>query len=269
MGTQKELAFRYDLIVTPQWRDRFDSLVNDSIEFPVEGKFLDINCGTGEHAIELAQRLKGQGEVIGVDPNEELIVLARAKAQIKKEKNVKFDKADASRLHFADNEFDVVIGDASMMNVHRIGEMLTEMVRVARPKAKVILKLTTYGSFDEFFSIYWETLHDIGIAHSVWDSLEQLIRERWTSSDAEQQVERAGLKKVESVTRKEEFSFESGDKFLKSPLIADLFLADWIEIVPQESRDEILNHIALIIDRERKEGPFDISIKAAVISGFK
>src|SRR6185369_1920756 len=170
MGTQKELAFRYDLIVTPQWRDRFDSLVNDSIEFPVEGKFLDINCGTGEHAIELAQRLKGQGEVIGVDPNEELIVLARAKAQIKKEKNVTFDKADASRLHFADNEFDVVIGDASMMNVHRIGEMLTEMVRVARPKAKVILKLTTNGSFDEFFSIYWETLHDIGIAHSVWDS---------------------------------------------------------------------------------------------------
>src|SRR5690242_16168472 len=222
MDTQKELAFRYNLIVAPEWRDRFDKLVNDSIEFPVEGKFLDVNCGTGEHAIELAERLKDKGEVIGVDSSEELIALARAKAQIKKEKNVTFYKADSSHLSFADNEFDVVIGDASMIHINQIGVMLTEMVRVARPKGRVILKLTTHGSFDEFFSIYWEALHDIGIADSVWDSLERLIKERWTLSDAAQEAERAGLRNVENFTRKEEFTFESADEFLKSPLIADL-----------------------------------------------
>lgn len=269
MDTQKELAFRYDLIVAPEWRDRFDTLVNDSIKFPVEGRFLDVNCGTGEHALELAKRMKDKGEVIGVDSSDELIALARAKAQIKKEQNVRFDKADVSHLSFADNEFDVVIGDGSMSDARRIGEMLTEMVRVARPKGRVLLKLTTHGSFDEFFSIYWEALHDVGIADSVWQSLERLIEERWTLSDAEQQVERTGLQKVESFTRKEEFSFESGDEFLKSPLIADLFLTGWIEIVPQQSRDKVLNLIASIIDRERKEAPFDLSIKAAVISGLK
>jgi ubiquinone/menaquinone biosynthesis C-methylase UbiE len=269
MDTQKELAFRYDLIVAPEWRDRFDTLVNESIQFPVEGRFLDVNCGTGEHAIELADQLKDKGEVIGVDPSEELISLARAKAQIKKEKNVTFDKADPAHLTFADNEFDVVIGDASMTHVNQIGEMLSEMVRVARSNGKVILKLTTHGSFDEFFSIYWEALHDVGIADSVWGSLEQLIKERWTLTDAEQEVERSGLRNVESFTRKEEFQFESSDEFLKSPLIADLFLSDWIKIAPQQNREEILKQIASIIDRERKGTPFEVSIKAAVISGTK
>jgi ubiquinone/menaquinone biosynthesis C-methylase UbiE len=269
MDTQKELAFRYDLIVAPEWRDRFDTLVNDSIEFPVEGRFLDVNCGSGEHAIELAERLKDKGEVIGVDSSEELVVLARAKAQIKKENNVTFDKADPAHLSFPDNDFDVVIGDASTMQVNQIVEVLNEIVRVARSNGKVILKLTTHGSFDEFFSIYWEALHDVGIDNSVWGSLERLIKERWTLTDAEQKARRTGLRNVESFSRKEEFQFESADEFLKSPLIADLFLSDWIEIVPQQSRDEILRQIALIIDRERKGTPFEVSIKATVISGTK
>lgn len=269
MSNAKELAFRYDLFITPDWRDRFDTLINQSIKLPLEARILDVNCGTGAHGIELAERMQGEGEVIGIDPSPERIAIARAKALIKKAKDVRFEQGIASDLPFDSHEFDVVIGDASMLRTDEIEDVLAEMVRVARSEGRVILKLTTRGSFDEFFSIYWEAMHDTGMADEVWTSLERLVTERRTVSDAELMVERSGLRNVESFISREEFSYETGEEFLESPLITDHFLSDWLEIAPAESRDEVLGYIASIIERERNNMPFGVSIKAAVIAGVK
>ncbi len=269
MSTPKELAFRYDLFVTPDWRDRFDTLIDESIKLPIEARILDVNCGTGAHAIELAERMRGKGEVIGIDPSAERIAIARAKALVKKAKDVKFEQGLASDLQFGSNEFDAVIGDASLLRVDEIEGVLAEMVRVARLEGLVILKLATRGSFDEFFSIFWEALHDIGMADEVWTSLERLINERLTVSDAELMAERSGLHKIESFVSREEFRYQTAEEFLEAPLIADSFLTGWLEIVPDESRDVVLGHIGSIIQRELASAPFDVSVKATVIASIK
>lgn len=269
MSNAKELAFRYDLFITPDWRDRFDTLINESIKLPLEARILDVNCGTGAHAIELAARMHGKGEVIGIDPSAERVAIARAKALVKKAKDVKFEQGIASDLPFDSHEFEVVIGDASMLRPDDIEDVLAEMVRVARPEGRVILKLTTRGSFDEFFSIYWEALYRTGMADEVWTSIERLINERRTVSEAQLMAERSGLNHVESFVSREEFSYETAEDFLQSPLITDSFLSDWLRIAPAESHDEVLGHLASIIDRERSNAPFDVSIKAAVITGVK
>ncbi|HJZ68845.1 MAG TPA: class I SAM-dependent methyltransferase [Blastocatellia bacterium] len=269
MSSAKELAYRYDLFIAPDWRDRFDTLINESIELPTEGRILDVNCGTGEHAIELAERMRGKGEVIGIDPSAERVDLARAKAQAKKTKDVAFEQGVSSDLPFDSHQFDAVISDASMVPADEIEDLLAEMVRVAQPDGSVILKMATHGSFDEFFSIYWEALHDIGIDNEVWSALEGLINERSTVSDAESMAERSGLRNVRSFVSKEEFSFETAKDFLESPLIKDAFLAEWIGIVPEPNRDEVLARIVSIIERERRRAPFEISIKATVIAGEK
>src|ERR1044072_6677289 len=113
-SNEKELAYRYNLFITPDWRDRFDMLINENIEMPTEGRILDINSGTGAHAIELAERMQGKGEVIGIDPSAERIELAPAQAQVKKIDDVIFEQGNAASLRFADHEFDGVIADASM-----------------------------------------------------------------------------------------------------------------------------------------------------------
>ena len=269
MKNEKEQAYRYDLFITPDWRDRYDTLINEQVELPAEGHFLDVNSGTGAYAIELAERLQGKGEVFGTDSNAERIELSQAKAQVKKIDNVAFEQANATDLPYRDDRFDAVIGDASMVAPDEIEEMAEELMRVASPGAKVIVKMATHGSFDEFFSIYWEALLAAGIVDEVWSALERLINERSTVSDAENIVRRAGLNKVESITSKEAFLFESGNEFLESPLIKDNFLEEWLSIVPEDHRQDVYERLASLIDRELHDGPFEISIKATIITGVK
>jgi ubiquinone/menaquinone biosynthesis C-methylase UbiE len=269
MIKDRELAYRYDLFITPEWRDRFDLLINENVKLPREGRILDVNSGTGSHAIELAERMRGQGEVVGVDPSAERVEIARAKAQAMKVGDVTFEQGSAADLRFDSNEFDAVIGDASLLPAGEIEDVLAEMIRVAQPDAQVVLKMTTRGSFDEFFSIYWESLLDVGIVNGVWDELEAMINERATVSDAEKMASRTGLREVQSFNSKEEFSFETGDDFISSPLIQDAFLDTWLGIIPPERYEEVRERIISIIERERQNAPFDISIKATVITGRK
>lgn len=266
---ERELAYRYDLFITPDWRDRFDTLVNEQVELPAEGQFLEVNCGTGAYAIELAERVQGKGEVIGTDPSAERMEIARAKAQVKKMEDVSFEQAPATDLPFRDERFDAVIGDGSLVATDELEDMLTEMARVASPGASIVFKMTTHGSFDEFFSIYWEALLVVGIVEDVWGRLETLINERGSKSDAERLARRVGLRQVESVTSREAFLFDSGNEFLESPLIKDTVLDDWLAIVPEDKRQEVYARIVSLIDGERSEGPFEVSIKATVIAGKK
>lgn len=68
-------------------------------------RILDVGCGPGRHALELASR---GFEVVGIDISETFIDLAGAAAAEQGLDNVTFEVADARSLSFAD-EFDLVI----------------------------------------------------------------------------------------------------------------------------------------------------------------
>jgi ubiquinone/menaquinone biosynthesis C-methylase UbiE len=269
MRDAKEIAYLYDLYVAPTWGEAFDQMIDDEVELPKEGKFLDAGCSTGGYAIDLAIRGGTKTEVVGVDPSPEKLALARGKAVVKKLDRVEFRQGQMRSLEFPDEEFDLVIGDASMAAPSEAGPALAELRRVARKGATVVLKLTTRGSFDEFFSIYWESLYNLGLLDYT-PRLEGLITERLTVSDAEEIALEAGLKDVRSVTSKERFDYKDGKEFFESPLINTFFLNDWLAILPdEETRQQVRQQLMKIIDEERHKMDFDVSIKATLIIGQK
>ncbi|MCI0390011.1 MAG: class I SAM-dependent methyltransferase [Acidobacteria bacterium] len=269
MRDAKEMAYLYDLYVAPGWGEAFDQMVDAEVELPKEGRFLDAGCGTGDYAIDLAIRGGANTEVVGVDSSSEKLLLARGKAVVKKLDRVEFREGSIESLEFADDEFDLVIGDASMLPPSEIGPALAELARVANRGALVVLKLTTRGSFDEFFSIYWESLYKLGLLDYT-PQLEGLITERLTVSDAEQISIDAGLNHVRSVTRKERFDFSDGKAFFEAPMIETFFLNDWLAILPdEETRRQVREQSVKIIDEDRHKMDFDVSIKATLIIGQK
>jgi ubiquinone/menaquinone biosynthesis C-methylase UbiE len=269
MRDAKELAYLYDLYVAPTWSEAFDQMVDEEIELPKEGRFLDVECGTGGYTIDLAVRGGANTEVVGVDPSPEKLALARGKAIVKKLDRVEFREGWMNSLELPDDEFDLVIGDASMSAPSEIGPALAELRRVAAKGATVVLKLTTLGSLDEFFSIFWESLYNLGLLDYA-PQLEGLITERLTVSAAEEIAVDAGLKDVRIVTSKEQFAYKDGKEFFESPLIETFFLNDWLAILhDEETREKVRQQMVKIIDEEHHKMDFDVSIKATLIIGQK
>ena len=105
-----------------------------------------------------------------------------------------------------------------MLPAAELDEAFEELARVAKKGAPVVMKLATRGSFDEFFSLYWEALYELGLTEYS-PRLEGLSLERPTSSAAEELGDAAGLKDLRSVTVSEELNFADAQSFLTSPLI--------------------------------------------------
>jgi len=265
--SDKELAFLQDLFIAPDWGERFAELIDEHVKLPKEGEALYVAAGTGGHAMALQERAGEKLELLCVDENPECLELARAKATATNEQ-LTFDTAQLDNLGLKDNRFDLVIGNASLVSRQRVRKMFSEIVRVAAPGATIALTLPTYSSFGEFFSIYWEALHNNGLIDHESD-VEQLITELPTVSDIEQLAEDEGLKDIASWTRIEEFDFESGEQFLSSPLVAEFLMQEWLALVPEDRRAALFSEISRLINEERHEAEFALSVKATLVVGQK
>jgi ubiquinone/menaquinone biosynthesis C-methylase UbiE len=268
--TEKELAYLHDLYVAPDWGERFAGLVDEHVALPARGRALYVAAGTGGHALALKERAGRDFSLVCVDESEERLELARAKADaVKTSEGTEFRRAQLEELPFADGEFDLVVGDASLVAPERLPEMLGEMVRVAAQGARVALNVTTASSFGEFFSVYWEALANTGFIEEA-GTVATLINELPTISDVEEAAAREALEGVESWTSKEEFDYASGGEFLSAPLVSDFLLGRWLEPLPDDAaRAAVLREVARIIDEERHEGEFALSVKATIVVGRK
>ena len=267
MKSPKELAFLEDLYIATDWGERFAVLVDEHVELPKEGRALYLAAGTGAHALALQARAGDKLKLLCVDENEECLELARTKA-VAVNQEAEFRREDLDALSFHDDEFDLVLGNGSMVAPPQLPLMIGEMVRVARPGAGVAWWLPTASSFGEFFSIYWEGLQRAGLENRAAE-VESLIKELPAGADVEGWAGRAGLEYVVSWIAVEEFDYDSGEQFFNSPLITDFLLPHWLRSVPEADQERAVRELANIIDEERHSADFTLTLKATLVMGKK
>ena len=265
--TEKELAFLQDLFIAPDWGERFAELIDEHVKLPIEGRALYVAAGTGSHAMLLQERAGDKLSLLCVDENSECIELAQEKAKATNEQT-EFRLAQLDQLDLPDNSFDLVVGNASLVSRPRVRKMFSEMARVAAPGATIAIALPTASSFGEFFSIYWEALHNNGLIDHE-SEVEHLIMDLPTVSNVEQMAEEEGLSNIESWTRIEEFDYDSGEQFLTSPLVAEFLMREWLALVAENERAEVFREISRLINEERHEAEFALSVKATLVVGQK
>ena len=106
---------------------------------------LDLGCGTGDDACALATRVGPEGRVIGVDFSETAVAEARRRAA-GTALPVEFQVGDARRLDFPAAVFDGCRAERLLHHLDDPKAAMTELVRVARPGATVVVFEPDFGT---------------------------------------------------------------------------------------------------------------------------
>lgn len=140
------IASRYDLINDLQsfgLHRRWKRRVADLAQVRPGETALDVCCGTGDIAFELARR---GAKVTGLDFSEPMLGVARERmknAECRMQKGASatpvFIQGDAMKLPFPDGTFDVVTVGYGLRNLADWKAGLREMARVARPGGRLLV----------------------------------------------------------------------------------------------------------------------------------
>jgi SAM-dependent methyltransferase len=100
-------------------------------------RVLDLGSGAGTDSLVAAQMVGSEGHVTGIDMTPEMLAKARAAAEAMGAQNVEFLEAEAERLPFPDETFDVVISNGVIDLIPDKDAVFAELFRVLRPGGRI------------------------------------------------------------------------------------------------------------------------------------
>lgn len=123
-----------------------------ALDLPKDAQVLDLCCGQGRHALELARR-RYTG-IVGLDRSHYLINRAR-KLNKQAGLHVEFREGDARKLRFRNDSFDVVIIAGNSFGYFETAKddmrVLEEVKRVLKPDGKLLIDVTDGKYMREHF----------------------------------------------------------------------------------------------------------------------
>jgi len=157
----------YRLIASEKWKAKSAAMGRDVTDALVEYarpksgmNVLDLASGTGEPAISLASRVGFEGHVTALDLSSDLLAIAAERAQQRGLKNFSTQQADAHRLPFPDQSFDLVTSRFGVMFFQDCERALREVIRVLKPGAQAYF--LAWGPFGQ---PYWSSTMGVVLDH--------------------------------------------------------------------------------------------------------
>ena len=123
-------------------------------------RVLDVGCGTGIAARQVAGRLGLNGSVTGVDLSPDMLTVARAVAE-REGLTIEWREGNAEQLPYSDNSFDLVLSQFALMLVDSKTAAFAEMRRVTAKNGRVLVSV-------------WQGLD----RHPFYEALHKIIQQR-------------------------------------------------------------------------------------------
>ena len=122
----------YDEMFVPALFQQWGPIVADAARIGPGESVLDVACGTGVLACAALDRVGPQGTVAGLDPNPDMLSVARRKSG-----RIAWREGRAESLPFPDGSFDAVVSQFGLMFFDDRPAALREMMRVLRPDGRM------------------------------------------------------------------------------------------------------------------------------------
>ncbi len=122
----------YEELFVPALFEPWAEVVAEAAEIGPGESVLDVACGTGVLACAVARRVEPGGWVTGLDPNDEMLKVARRKSD-----SIEWRVGRAEAIPFANETFDAVVSQFGMMFFGDAVGALREMMRVLRPGGRL------------------------------------------------------------------------------------------------------------------------------------
>lgn len=247
------------------WSAPFGLLLLEHVRLRRGIKVLDMGCGMGFPAIELAQRLGVASTVYGIDLWSAALERGRHKIRNHRVTNVRLIEGDASATDFADGYFDLVVSNLGLNNFAAPEKVLSECRRLLQPDGQLVLTTNFKGHMEEFYALFQQTLTEMDM-DECRIALEAHIDHRLSLETATRLLEGAGFRVGRTVCESFNMRFLDGSALLRHYFIRLGFMDGWKNVLPEDRRssffailEEKLNHLA------ESNGELDLTIPMGYI----
>ncbi len=141
LQAQIDAAHAYEALFVPALFGQWAPKVADAAQIQPGQRVLDVGCGTGILAREIASRIGSAGRVVGIDPSPGMLAVAKQPAPA-----VEWREGVAESLPFPDQSFEVVVSQFALMLFTDRRQALREMLRVLTPGGR--LAVAVWDSLD-------------------------------------------------------------------------------------------------------------------------
>lgn len=141
LQAQIDAAQAYEALMVPALFGKWAPYVADAVALHPGSRVLDVACGTGILAREIASRTSSTGAVTGLDPGAGMLAVAEQLAP-----GVEWRQGVAESLPFEDDSFDAVVSQFGLMFFDDRRAALREAVRVLAPEGH--LAMAVWDSLD-------------------------------------------------------------------------------------------------------------------------
>lgn len=138
---QVDAANAYESLFVPALFSQWAPMVAGAAQIRPGQRVLDVACGTGILAREIARRIGSAGRVVGIDPGPGMIAVAKQLAPA-----IEWRAGVAESLPFPDQSFDAVVSQFGLMFFTDRRQALREMFRVLAPGGR--LAVAVWDSLD-------------------------------------------------------------------------------------------------------------------------
>jgi ubiquinone/menaquinone biosynthesis C-methylase UbiE len=214
---------------------------------------IDVGCGFGDDAAEMARRVGPDGRVVGVDVSERMLAEARRRHP-KPAAQLSWKIADAIDMPFEDDAFDACGAATVLQHVPDPAAVLQEMTRVLRPGGRMaVLEFDHATTFLDS--------RDRETTRVICDTATEAFAQGWMGRQLPRLLHKAGLQDVSVEPTTVMGTFDIGQLILRRHV-------DWLRDTGTLSTDVVERWWCELADADQA-GLFTMGTTAFLVAGTK